>query len=120
MIKGQPKIGDKVVVRWGSPKVKGRNDLDVCEIVTDGTHVYLRGYSAITGNIMRAFKDAKHKTIESLFSSMGKYMRNGVIKSFHVRRKTNDLLARKFDRADRSLNAKDTHFVFVNCKRKYK
>ncbi|MED2788303.1 hypothetical protein P4261_28050 [Bacillus thuringiensis] len=116
MIKGQPKIGDKVVIRWGDPKMRGRYDLDICEIVTDGKRVYLRGYSAITGNVMRAFKAARHKTVESLFTSMGYYMHDGTIKSFHVRRKTNDRMARKFDRSDRD----DTAFAYLNIKRKYK
>ncbi|EJP81141.1 hypothetical protein [Bacillus cereus] len=126
MIKGQPKIGDKVVIRWNSEdeyesyNERGRNDMDVCEIVTDGKRVYLRGYSVYTGNVMRAFKAAYHKTVESLFTAMGEYMHDGVIKSFHVRRKTNDRLARQFDIADRSLDSQDVAFAYENTKRKYK
>lgn len=126
MIKGQPKIGDKVVIRWNcedgyeSYRSRGRNDLDICEIVTDGKRVYLRGYSIYTGRIMRAFKAAYHKTVESLFAAMGEYMHDGTIKSFHVRRKTNDRLARQFDRADRSSDSQDVAFAYENSKRKYK
>lgn len=55
MIKGQPKIGDKVVIRWSDHpayRVRGRNDLDICEIVTDGKRVFIEGRGAYNGKRM--------------------------------------------------------------------
>lgn len=104
MIKGQPKIGDKVVIRWSdhpSYRIEGRSDMDICEVVTDGKRVYLRGFSAFSDMPMRAFKAANHKTVKSLFDSIGEYQHDGIIKSYHVRRKTNDRRVVSFDTHDR-------------------
>lgn len=90
MIKGQPKIGDKVVIRWANHpvyKVKGRSDLDICEIVTDGKRVFIEGRGAYNGKRMDAFKRKHCKTANELITAIGRYVYNGAIQSFHVRRK---------------------------------
>lgn len=94
MIKGQPKIGDKVVIRWTKDGYE-HDSLDVYEIVTDGKRVFLRGINANNGTPVRAFKAARHRTVASLIESIGHYQYDGTIERFYVRR-THD---RRIERA---------------------
>ncbi|BCA37359.1 hypothetical protein KLI54_23580 [Bacillus thuringiensis] len=68
-------------------RVRERNDLDICKIVTDGKRLYIEGHSAYTGVSMDSFKRKHCRTVGALFTALGQYVHMGVIKSFHVRRK---------------------------------
>lgn len=85
MIKGQPKIGDKVVIRWTKDGYE-HDSLDTYEIVTDGKRVFLRGINANNGKPVRAFSAAGHRTVASLIESIGHYQYDGIINRFYVRR----------------------------------